>query len=252
MKQIRTIKYKGGKGLAFSALQPFFPEHYKRYFELFCGSATIGLTLKSIHPDLEVSLNDAWMPVCSILQRIRDDCPNFQHELRRTLNMLKKNHTDARKYYADHFSSLENLSPKQQAKHLWFIQRMAYTGNLVDGGFSPLCWQRTHSGLIDELSQVSTLLQGVEITNLCFSDAIESVLENDFVYCDPPYSKAWNQYRLGHFNINNLLKQPVGKMMISYDVIPPQAAQRGFEIDKVEIYHPTKHRRIDEVVLRNY
>lgn len=264
----KTINYKGGKDhRAYDAIAKHFPQSHDRFIDSFCGSAKMGIRHRELH-ETPIWLNDIWVAPVSFFTRCRDDLATLQSELHNIWNYIRDHEDKAYTYYHSHFHALDKMEPNEQAVHIFLISRLAHSGNMVNGGFSPLKWKRNMYRYIDALSELSDLLQGQEITNLDYREVFAATMASDLNYCDPPYLAAQedlihdngkqNQYyRNWKLDIQDLMATANAApchTIISYDVVPQllSNADYGWHFKHVPIWHYPKRQRVNEVILINY
>jgi DNA adenine methylase len=177
------LRWAGGKSRLLAKILPYVPRKFNRYYEPFLGGGAMffavgqraakGCTLA----DLNDELVNAWTVV-------RDNPEQFLRALK-----LYTGKDSESEYY-----KIRKANPKepiQRAARFFYLNQTAWNSlwRVNRWGVFNVPWgDRPFRGIrLDELNQVSSALQNVEIANQDFRESLSYPTKGDFVYLDPPY-----------------------------------------------------------------
>lgn len=193
------ITYTGSKFRLLEQLLPLLPKDIDTFYDVFCGSCTVGLNAKSnkvVYNDLEEHLIDMYSYIIThdidkFISRLKElisiynqQTPNQEgyNKLREYFNSLSKDNDD----YAICFYLLICTSFSNQIR---FNSR---------GEFNMPFGNRTFQNVNEE--NLRTFYREITnresmFTNKSFNETLASDFnQNDFIYCDPPYLIATASY----------------------------------------------------------
>ena len=194
------VRWVGGKTRLLPRILPHMPEVIQNYYEPFLGGGAVFLACKpriggTAHlADLNDHLISAWKALRDSSQELKplldyylqNDSKDFYYEVR-------ADQPEGELEKAARFLYLNGVS----WNHLW-------RENSKTGAMNVPWGDRKFKGLThSELSEISTLLRGVKISNCDFREVISKAQEGDFVYLDPPY--------LPIFSKPDIEKEPTAK-----------------------------------------
>ncbi len=177
-----VLKWAGGKQSLADRLIRFFPTDFSRYYEPFVGGGSVLLALRpkqAVIGDLNDWLLDTYVALRKDhlqVARYLDAMVNTREEFERIRRV-----------------DPASLDPFQRAAHLIYLNKTCFRGlfrvnrqgrfNVPYGAYD----RRYHDP--DNLATVAACLRGVEIRYADFELCLADVLDEDFVYMDPPYHK---------------------------------------------------------------
>lgn len=153
----------------------------RRYFEPFIGSAALFFHLQP----LRARLSDYNWKLVETYQIVRDHPDDL-------IAALQPHRNEKKYYYRIRSQNPKNLSPVERAARLIYMNKTCYNGLYREnqkGQFNVPFGRYKRPKICDEdrLHAASRALQGVELCDADFSEAIRDAGEGDFVYFDPPY-----------------------------------------------------------------
>lgn len=187
------IKWAGGKRGLLPELLARLPDEFNNYFEPFVGGGALFFEMKRLGllENKTVYLFDRNEELINTYQTIKKH-PN---DLIRLLTQFKENHTKNFYYEIrelDRKADFNSLHPTYQAARFIYLNKTCFNGlyrvnskgffNVPMGSYSnpSICDART-------IMMTSEALQHVEIIHNCYSNILNLVNKNDFIYFDPPY-----------------------------------------------------------------
>ncbi|MDR0232157.1 MAG: Dam family site-specific DNA-(adenine-N6)-methyltransferase [Dysgonamonadaceae bacterium] len=225
------IKWAGGKDKLYSQLEQWLPFNitkgdFKNYYEPFLGSGAVFFNLaKKVSFDNVVlsDINEELILVYKVVQRDVSELMELLDQYKNRYSKLSD--IDKEKFYYDMRFSYNNqrfnINHKKYSE-LWisraaqmvFLNKTCYNGlyrQNMRGEFNVPFGKNYHPSIYDQknIELVSKLLNRVEIKSSDFSSILDNVLNNSFVYLDPPYrpiSKTSNftdYYKLGFTEKDN-------------------------------------------------
>jgi DNA adenine methylase len=217
------LRYPGGKNRAIPQILPLVPEHGE-YREPMVGGGSLFLTLRQLYPGRRYWINDLNTDIYYLWRSIRD----HPAEMMKLVMDLKSRYESPHDLFSYLKHNLHDGSPVERATRYFVLNRIGFSG-LVDvgGTFSEYAYQKLFSAsVIRRIQQLSPLLQGVEITNLDYSELLMQEGENVFIFLDPPYVTAGGYlYGRGgklhemfdHHRFAEFCKQCQHRWLITYD-----------------------------------
>lgn len=213
------INYIGCKHKLLTSILPLFPQNIDTFVDLFCGSGTIGLNVKS---DKHV-YNDINYKVLEILKTIsEDDVDKILDDIEYIIDKYKLSKTNE-----DGFIELRKEYNIYRQGSVMLYTLMCYSFNYQcrfnNKGEYNSSFGRNRSQFssrqCDNLQECSNVLKGQNCTfsSYDFSEFDYSKLsENDFVYIDPPYLSTTGSYNDGRRMFGNYTEQKEYEL---YDVM---------------------------------
>ncbi|AZY95577.1 Dam family site-specific DNA-(adenine-N6)-methyltransferase (plasmid) [Paracoccus sp. Arc7-R13] len=178
------VRWVGGKTRLLPRIIPHMPNSIKNYYEPFLGGGAVYLACRNIITgtaylsDLNEHLISAWAA-------IRDN----PQELKPYLDFHLAN--DSKEYYYKVRSSVPSSELEKAARFLYLngvSWNHLWRENSKTGAMNAPWGDRSFRGFsLDELNEISRILQNTIITSLDFRKVVSSAGKGDFVYFDPPY-----------------------------------------------------------------
>lgn len=200
------LKWVGGKRQLLSEISPMIPEKFNKYYEPFLGA---GAVLFSLLPGKAIinDLNSELINVYKVIKEQPDE-----------LIKLLKEHTDNnnKEYFyqireLDRQAGYESLSNVFKASRTIYLNKTAYNGlyRVNKAGQFNTPWGSYKKPRILDTDNILTMSEyfnsnEIEILNVDYKNALNSVSKGDFVYLDPPYlpispSSAFTAYTSNGF-----------------------------------------------------
>jgi DNA adenine methylase len=210
------LKWVGGKTQIIEKVLELFPEKMTNYYEPFLGGGSVLLGVLSLRKsekiqisgkvyasDLNSNLIGLYKNIQSKLDKVIEELKTIIEANPKTGNIINRkpqNITEAQtsqeSYYywiRSRFNSLnkeERQTPLGSAMFL-FMNKTCFRGVYREGpkGFN-VPYGNYKKVSFDEkyLEEISELIKDVEFSIQSFSNVLDRIVENDFVYLDPPYA----------------------------------------------------------------
>ncbi|MCG7598785.1 Dam family site-specific DNA-(adenine-N6)-methyltransferase [Halomonas sp. McH1-25] len=196
-KQI--IRWAGSKKKLLPQLVDNVPASFSRYVEPFCGSACLFFEIqpkKALLCDINEELINA-------LRFIRED------ECLHSKLLIIPNTKE--EYYRIRALPVEDLTSEERALRFLYLNRYCFNGvyrTNKKGVFNVPRGTKT-GGIPDAgvFERAKDILQSAEIRKMDYKQTVLNLKEGDFVYLDPPYSKAGRftgEYGVGSMNASEI------------------------------------------------
>ncbi len=191
------LRWAGSKQQLVADLASYWNGDSGRYVEPFAGSARLFFRLKP----KEAVLGDINAELVSTYCEVRDN----PTEVYRALNGMKNS---SEMYYEVRGQDPENLESAERASRFIYLNRFCFNGlyrTNQKGAFNvPYGGERSgRLPTLEELESIGALLKRATIVCADFSETINGVAPNDFVYLDPPFSvserRVFRQYDSADF-----------------------------------------------------
>jgi len=214
--------YPGNKARHSEWILQHLPDH-ECYVELFGGAA--GVLFNKPRSKIEV-YNDLNGDIPHFFEVLRDKGDELQEWLRNVPYSREVYDDWATEYY-------EGFRPDSDIERAgrFFALRYMQFGGLIDekGTFAyqtpPRSAGKQFTNKVDRLYEFRERLRGVEVENHSAFEVIDRRDHPETIfYADPPYEGTEGQYNAEGFNHRKLArkaKEIEGKILISYDSIPP-------------------------------
>ena len=219
---MNCFPYPGNKARHAKWILEHIPEH-KCYVELFGGAA--GVLFNKPRSKIEV-YNDLNGDIPHFFRVLRDRGDELQEWLR-NVPYSREVHVEWTSEYYDGHRPIDDV---ERAGRFFYLRYTQFAGKMASAsGFSSGCAHRNHAKqFVDKVNELSTFrdrLRHVEIEDLNAFDVISRYDTAQTVfYADPPYEGTEGRYNSEGFDHRRLAqeaKEIEGKMIISYDSIPP-------------------------------
>jgi DNA adenine methylase len=223
------LRYPGGKAKAIKKIIKYLPHDFSEYREPFVGGGSLFIYLKQKQPYLKIWINDLNTELFLFWKVVQLDCETLVKEVRK----IKCQHTNGRLLFDTLATTkLEECSELQRAVRFYVLNRISFSGTVDAGGFSLSSFQgRFTDSAIERLSKLNQLLGGKDaVTNLDYSEVLETGGKDVFMFLDPPYWVAIKSKLYGkrgslhtsfdHVRFAEALKNCKHKWLITYDDSP--------------------------------
>jgi len=260
------VKWAGGKSQLLGELSSRLPASYGRYFEPFAGSAALFFRLQ---PE-SATLADANGELINCYRVVRDDVGAL-------IAHLSTHENEASYFYATRAADPDEMDEIERASRFIYLNRTCFNGlyrvNRRGQFNTPFgAYKKPRICDVDNLTAASAVLQGVELLDCDYRDALALGEAGDFVYLDPPYVPASRfsdfkrytkeQFREEDHSALALVFRELGErgcnVMLSNGHTPlVHELYRGFRVEIVQARRLINRNVagrgcVDEVIIRNY
>jgi DNA adenine methylase len=258
------LRWAGSKRALLDELEARRPSGQWRYVEPFAGSACFFFALqpeRALITDRNARLMETYRVLCE-----RPD------------DLAKRVHawpTDSATYYEVRSQPDEHLSPLDRSARFIYLNRLCFNGvyrTNRKGQFNVPYGRDTGAvPSLDRFRSCGELLRRAELRAADFETTLASAGPGDFVYLDPPYSRAisdgYGVYGYGSFDANDLdrllrslkrLDNEGAQVLLSYTWHPRlQELGSNWDIDEVAVHAQVGGRASSrttrrEVLVANY
>ena len=186
------LKWAGGKTQLLPQLRVAAPRRIDTYYEPFLGGGALFFALQAEQRFKRAVLSDSNAELINAYQQVRDRID----DLTAALAVHRRKYIEAaaadRKAYYYRIRAKRPTCPVGRAARLIFLNKTCFNGLYRvngSGRFNVPHGRYANPAICDEdgLRAASQALQGVELLNADFAEAVETAGPGDFVYCDPPY-----------------------------------------------------------------
>ncbi|HBO2517902.1 TPA: Dam family site-specific DNA-(adenine-N6)-methyltransferase [Pseudomonas aeruginosa] len=213
------IKWAGGKRWLVRKAGDLFPSEYGKYIEPFLGGAAVYFYLAPA----SALLSDVNSELINVYSSIKEDW-------NRVAELLK---VHQRLHCSEHYYKVRASVPCSkfsQAARTLYLNRTCWNGlyrvNLKGEFNVPIGTKSNVIADIEYFPQVAELLKGAELKVGDFEESVNSALEGDFVFVDPPYTVKHNYNGFIKYN-ENLFKWE-DQVRLRDSVV--RAARRGAKV----------------------
>jgi DNA adenine methylase len=223
------LRYPGGKSKAINQIIEYLPESFYEFREPFVGGGSVFIYLKQKFPDIKIWINDLNRELFLFWKFAQSDISQLVAEVRK----IKNQFSDGKLLFKELTSvHVNNLSDLERAVRFFVLNRITFSGTVESGGFSQEAFhKRFTNSSIDRLEKLGSILsKDILITNLDYSELLDSVGKKVFLFLDPPYFSATKSKLYGkdgnlhtsfeHQKFAELLKQCHHQWLITYDDSP--------------------------------
>ena len=269
-KTYPVLKWAGGKRQLLPDLLNNLPKTFNNYYEPFVGAGALFFELQPSN----AHISDVNPELINLYKIIKDDANAL-------INDLKKHKNNEEYFYEmrnlDRTPEYKELSNIQKASRFIYLNKTCFNGLYrvnSRGEFNVPFGKYSNPKIIDEINLLncSKLLKNTEIQNESFTEIINKVKKNDFVYFDPPYmpvsqTSNFTSYTKDSFDINMQIKlkelcdelneRGVYFLLSNSDVLFINEIYSSYEIKKVFAGRAinsegSKRGKITEVLIKNY
>jgi len=235
MKALKTpLRYPGGKSKAIKTLSQWYPQVISEYREPFLGGGSIAIDVTKSNPDIPVWVNDLYVPLYNFWVQLRDRGQDLSENVREQKEKMLESGTQeekdkfAKELFNKYSAEIDTYDGFQKAVAFFIMNKCSYSGLTENSTFSQTAANSNFSLVgADKLAQFSDLIKNWKITNIDYSEVMNSDgPENTFVFLDPPYDIKdflYGKNREMHKSFDheqfaqNVYKCP-HKFMITYNV----------------------------------
>jgi DNA adenine methylase len=219
------LRYPGGKSRAIRQILAKLPLDWHEYREPMVGGGSVFIELKQLYPNLPIWINDLNPEVYYFWKCARDRLSELVAQVRQ----IKQTRTDGRELFQELANiDSETLSECDRAARFFVLNRITFSGTIEAGGYSQKSFdKRFTESSIDRLSCLDRVLDNVKITNLDYSELLQTEGDRVLIFLDPPYFSATKSKLYGkrgqlhanfdHERFSRELHQCYHRWLVTYD-----------------------------------
>ena len=221
------LKWAGGKRWLVNSESHRFPTTYNRYIEPFLGG---GAVFFYVEPNNAI-LSDVNSELINTYMAVRDNVDLVYNNLK----IHSNNHS---KEYYYQIRDRKTRTLHTLAARMIYLNKTCFNGiyrvnrdgkfNVPFGTRDEIFFDR------DDLHEASNVLQGAELLCQDFEITVDLTMENDFLFCDPPYAVVDEDNRFVSYNADVFSWQD--QVRLSNALI--RAKDRGVKILMTNVDHP--------------
>jgi len=188
------LRYPGGKSKAVKTLAEWYPLYFNEYREPFIGGGSMAIYTAQAYPGIPIWINDLYVPLYNFWIQLRDNGSSLSERVREEKqNMLDKTTQDEKDKFAlelfnKYQKEIDAYDSLEKAVAFFIMNKCSYSGLTENSTFSVTAANSNFSLVgADKLKKFSNLIQNWKITNIDYSEVMNSDGENVFVFLDPPY-----------------------------------------------------------------
>jgi len=223
---VPPLKWVGGKRWLLHRGTTIFPEVFNRYFEPFLGSGAVFFRL---NPSAGL-ISDINSELVELYSAIKERPDLVQR------NLAKHSLQHSKEYYYRTRAKIPNTAFSRAARML-YLNRTCWNGLYrvnQRGEFNvPIGTKTAVLASTDDFGAISAALKDIDIAFCDFGEAIGRARENDFVFCDPPYTVKHNNN--GFVKYNESIFSWADQERLAKSV--KRASQRGVKVLITNAYH---------------
>ncbi len=217
------LRYPGGKSRAIVLISTLVPE-FQEFREPFVGGGSLFIYLKQKYPKRKFWINDLYFQLYIFWKMCREDLDAVV----RQINIWRSKYTNGKELHKFLNENISNFNPIEIASAFFVYNRITFSGTSESGGFSEQAFRgRFTDSSIVRLKKMSTILEGVQITNVDFEEVVNRDGKDVFLFLDPPYYSATKSALYGkngnmhkqfnHIRFAETMKNCKHKWLITYD-----------------------------------
>ena len=220
------LKWVGGKTQIIDKIINKFPTEINNYHEPFLGGGSVLLALLSLQKDKKINIKnkiyayDINFDLINVYKNIKNNKDELFKYIQKYLNVysnlngttinrkpktIEEAKTSKESYYywiRKKYNEIDKSSIECSALFI-FINKTCFRGMYREGpnGFNvPYGHYKKTPTIItkENLDKISDLIKNVEFINDDFTQSLQNVKDNDFVYLDPPYAPENKQSFVGY------------------------------------------------------
>jgi DNA adenine methylase len=209
------FKWAGGKTKELPKIKQYLPKKINTYYEPFVGGGAAWLELNHT-PSV---INDKWFDVYNfytqlkensdiLISRLQEIIENYNCIHFEGISKEQFSNTAGKLYYYYRDNTFEN--PIDKAIQFWILRQLSFSGMNrfnSNGEYNvPFGWYQKLRQ-IEWSEKFQSLFENTTILNVDFEECLTNVVENDFVFLDPPYTTKFSKYSPdGSFTENDQIR----------------------------------------------
>ena len=189
------LRYPGGKSRALKQILPLIPANIAKYREPFVGGGSVFFAVRSLFKNsARYWINDLNYDLYCFWKQTRDNADQLVQALLET----HADSTDGRALFEKLSKAKDELSQNrnalgefERAVRYFILNRITFSGVVDSGGYSQSAFEsRFTRSSIERVQKIAPYLNGVQIDNEDYENALHDDGEDVFLFLDPPYWKA--------------------------------------------------------------
>jgi DNA adenine methylase len=188
------LRYPGGKSKAVKTLSQWYPIFFKEYREPFIGGGSMAIYTAQAHPGVPIWINDLYVPLYNFWIQLRDRGNDLSERVKEEKqNMLDKGTQEekdkfAKELFNKYQTEIDSYNNLEKAVAFFIMNKFSYSGLTENSTFSVTAANSNFSMIgAKKIKKFSELIKNWKITNIDYSEVMNSDGENVFVFLDPPY-----------------------------------------------------------------
>jgi DNA adenine methylase len=188
------LRYPGGKSKATKTLAPWFPEDFKEYREPFIGGGSVAIYTAQAYPDVPIWINDLYFSLYNFWVQLRDNGEELSEILKeaktkasdfQTTDEIIESH---KTLFNETKERIDEQTGVQKAASFFILNKCSFSGLTENSTFSSTASQSNFSFIgFEKLKEFSKLIKNWKITNIDYSEVMNTEGDDVFVFLDPPY-----------------------------------------------------------------
>ncbi len=200
---------------------------FEEFREPMVGWGSVFLALKQTFPNKKFWINDINKDLF-LFWRVLQAKPA---ELVKKLFWINENKQDGKRLYIKFNGEVKHMNDFDRAVRFFLLNRITFSGLAQSGGYSEESFKKRFTkSSISRLSQTSSQLKKVSITNRDYEEIVKRPGRNVFIFLDPPYlsktkSKLYGERgkiheEFDHVRFAKIMRGCKHKWLITYDDSP--------------------------------
>lgn len=188
------LRYPGGKSKATKTLAPWYPENFKEYREPFIGGGSVAFYTTQAYPDVPIWINDLYVPLYNFWVQLRDNGEELSERLKEIKTKVSdfgsQDEKDAahKELFNQTRTDINTQEGLERAASFFILNKCSFSGLTENSTFSVTASRSNFSFVgIEKLKAYSKLMKNWKITNIDYSEVMNSPGDDVFVFLDPPY-----------------------------------------------------------------
>jgi DNA adenine methylase len=209
------FKWAGGKTKELPKIKQYLPKKINTYYEPFVGGGAAWLELNHT-PSV---INDKWFDVYNFYTQLKKNSDILISKLQEIIENYNCIHfegiskeefsnTAGKLYYYYRDNTFNDTIDK--AIQFWILRQLSFSGMNrfnSNGKYNvPFGWYQKLRQ-IEWSEEFQSIFENTTILNVDFEECLSNVVENDFVFLDPPYTTKFSKYSPdGSFTKNDQIR----------------------------------------------
>lgn len=188
------LRYPGGKSKATKTLSPWYPENFKEYREPFIGGGSVAFYTTQAYPDVPIWINDLYVPLYNFWVQLRDNGEDLSERLKeikeKASDFGTQDEKDAahKELFNKTRADINSQEGLERAASFFILNKCSFSGLTENSTFSVTASRSNFSFVgIEKLKEYSKLMKNWKITNIDYSEVMNTPGDDVFVFLDPPY-----------------------------------------------------------------
>jgi DNA adenine methylase len=175
-----ALRYPGGKTRAIKILEKYVPDNLNKLWSPFFGGGSFEFHIMKKFK-AKIYANDKFEPLFNFWHCLKENKNKLVTEVKKLFPVSKDSFIECRKNILDN-----NIDKYIRGACYFVLNRSSFSGASLSGGFSLEAGKKRFTkSSITRLEKID--LFNCELTNLDFTDFINRIPDNEFIFLDPPY-----------------------------------------------------------------